>query len=1242
MFASVSGLGRLFGSVSTSSPNPTRAQRQLESITEETLTHDLLYPEGEILRQCQNHSYPFRHGDPSSVAAAASSSDDRGALDIQASRDVRIVIAQDMHGNPRFLYDSHPPLPLTSIRASPNNSTDNSGLMKENTFETRNRRSGSLQKSHTAPHSRQSSFSQAAHSIFMSPTSPLSPVNEFGGMFGSSKPRSGNTRPGTSDGESAQSKLAREDREETEDLLGQMFGGTGMTHVSSTKVHIKPSTPSISTLSRPPSSGATLPLSPRGAPKRRTPLTRSTTTEDLQSLAPSPVHESTAQQTSRVRSSAVAITKIFSVDPGDPDFSQTAKEDQNIPVPERGSQSSELSDRVRMLKLGDGQKSKQIKTPTFAVALVLYLPSNRTDIGTSSARASPAPGTSTFVESFPDIPGLEGANIGNVTDPRIDYIIAQWSVLVRALSSLEIIARCKLSDSLAQHYLSSVAPSPVGHTSTGSGLEDRKPRQPARLALQLATGALQQDQLISKAADMTSKRVARALQIRHVVTGQSRWGIWRENARGVGKWSGGQEQNYFLFNFLTAFLGSHTEWLDYLGPGRYRRRHREEKHKSRLAINTVRHRTVIVSLDKMAARRLIFLLAAFLPPNYVDGSHDRPREASPGLGNPAYASSPPFGGSISRRQSLRRTANLHARGSLRGRRSRSQERPYTEQDSDDATKIGDELSKNHFLQPRSRRPSDAGSIRSVAMPIAGNSSATRKSSTTTTATVIPGEPVVGVPHFSPYTSELAFGTSAEPRPGSSGSFAALSLQRTLSRTESNEHNNASTGSQANGRRGSTRSGFWGSRRGSSTENSDLLASSEEGLGISGMPKERHARPSINQLTQMVEDADRLKAHNASQSGGTSPLTARNIPLASSINDSSPPKISPSRLSPELLKYSVDETDGVIDIDFPFPSSQASSYTSTQSSPPAINTAASSLNNPSFLQNQPPNLGPSLASPPKPDLNAAGWLRTYHQDFILQAVRPYDSLKEDIKISMRTEPASSPLDNHRTPTTTTPTIHQGPSDWTTICTTLIADTTNFTLTLVTLRRRDPTSPHHQADALLGIPSSPSPSTHKSSPSTNPDEEIISETLSSNMADITLKEAVERVLSSSHHNSGTSSRAPSPPRSNPHPHQHGKKPEGGNRESSQVPRNIECRKLVLGALEGIARSVGAEMSAAAGNAAHNAAANSNAPANANASKKDDDTTIPTDSLLREGVRRWIGEVGGIGMGDVKRNGSVAVGA
>lgn len=171
--SSVSGLRQLFSTAP--SPHTLRSQRQLESVTEEAHTYDLLYPEGETLRQGQHYAYPLRLGDPSSAAAAASSSDDRGGLDIQSPRDVRIIIAQNasaLSSQPRVLYDSHPPPPIPQTRNATFPEAAKHGHRKSGSF-TGGRNGDNVKQPHTAPHTRQSSFSQTTHSIFTSPTSPF-------------------------------------------------------------------------------------------------------------------------------------------------------------------------------------------------------------------------------------------------------------------------------------------------------------------------------------------------------------------------------------------------------------------------------------------------------------------------------------------------------------------------------------------------------------------------------------------------------------------------------------------------------------------------------------------------------------------------------------------------------------------------------------------------------------------------------------------------------------------------------------------------------------------------------------------------------------------------------------------------------------------------------------------------------------------------------------------------------------
>jgi hypothetical protein len=154
--SSVSGLQRLFSTASSSlSPHSPRGQRQLESVTEEAHTYELLYPELETLRQGQHHAYSLRQGDPTSIAAAANSSDDRGGLDIQSPRDIRIIIAQDanaLSSQPRVMYDSHPPPPQPQPRNNSSPEVTERSRPRAGSLTGGPRRDNSLQTSRTAPH----------------------------------------------------------------------------------------------------------------------------------------------------------------------------------------------------------------------------------------------------------------------------------------------------------------------------------------------------------------------------------------------------------------------------------------------------------------------------------------------------------------------------------------------------------------------------------------------------------------------------------------------------------------------------------------------------------------------------------------------------------------------------------------------------------------------------------------------------------------------------------------------------------------------------------------------------------------------------------------------------------------------------------------------------------------------------------------------------------------------------------
>ena len=1191
--SSVSGLRQLFSTAP--SPHTPRGQRQLESVTEEAHTYDLLYPEGEALRQGQHHAYPLRQGDHSSTAAVASSSDDRGGLDIQSPRDVRIIIAQDanaLSSQPRVLYDSHPPPPIPQARNATFPETSKNGHRKAGSLTGGGRSNDNAKESHTAPHTRQSSFSQTAQSIFTSPTSPLSPVSELGGLFGNAGRRNSTLRPATSDSETAQSKIAREGREETDALLDCMFGATGFPSTSSTKLHVGPPRAPCAENDKSLHSAARDASFPGAFPMKKTPLTRSTTAADLQSLSVTAESRDKDLHPPRPTTSSILITRLFSIDPLETSHA-SQKTDEPMKLV-RGQPRHENDPAAAQSRT----KAKQLKTPSYAVAVLLQMPLHKQRPPTPSMQHSSPQrsGLKSFAPINTQSWSQEGAPVDSITldsHRDIEYVIAHWTVLIRALSSLEIVARCKISDALVKQelpYLDIMFDEHSKIRDSGIGTRANMQKPTTQRTLQLPAGALQQCLVVQNFTDAIGTRVALALKTRRVIAGQPRWGIWREEARLVGAWVGGRDQNFFLFNLLTAFLGSHTEWLESLGPSRYRRRHAKLSNHMNGEVNAIQHRTVVVSQDKMTARRLIFLLSAFLPGFYRKLTADGQDQSDASWSNVGYSQSPPLGVTMQRRQSLRRTMNRRNGENRAAVTVRTHARSVSFSGSDVAP--GDDAAAEGLsIQHRSRRTSDARSIRSAALPISSNASVTRKSSTTTTTTVIP-EPVIDptvIPatHFSNRSSVSRCGTAADLRPESSGTFASLSLKRTLSRSESNEHGNTSSDSQSESRWGSMISGFWSGRRASSTEDSDLLASSQEGLGISGVPNDLPSRESMSKLAQMVEEVDmNRRAQRPLQSNTAtppSPASARHMHITSQVPD----KASPSKNMPEglgshrfPLKLSIDQDDGVVDVDLPPNFPYSSSFTSIASSPLGASTAVSSFNDRQQQHMRSPVQEP-LHRGPESAVDVGGWLRRYHQDFALQAVRPYDTLKEDVKRSMRTEP---------TPTIMTSEVGESANEWTEICTTLIADTTNFTVTRLCLRRKKATSPHHRANALL-----------ESSTTGNASEEEITEESIMDM-DPTLIDAVERVLSQSGSSSRAASRPPSPSRHTPHEENHG----------LEVHRS-ECKKMVLGALEQVAKSVSDELSS-----------RSRAEKDVGGSHRGREI-LPTDSTLREGVRKWLHEVG-----------------
>ena len=1167
-------LGRLLQSAATTfAPHGvSKHQPPLESVTEEAYTSELLYPEVSYLRHGLPSAFSFNDGRTPYSAREAANYDDRGGLNIAYPADVRFIIAQDAnsrHPQPQVLYDSMPPptVVVTPQQTPPKSAGD--GRSRQEWGWSR-RPAASTSTSTTPKHQRHSSAFQYSQLQGSSPTSPRSPDFRFRRGFGeNAPPRSSTFEVNASESETAQGRIAREGKEDTEALLSCMFGAPGFRLEPGTKLHVIPRKAPSSTTQGDSSSATNRPDSSGGFSRQRTPLIRSTSAADVTNTASANAGGSERNLLSSSKSSLV-ITRLFSVQISDTEVAES--DDMSGRDGLCGTQESiysrssqEASDSTTT----SGQK--QIKTPMFAIAVILQLPNDNprsmlrkgnfhqeiSSLGSSYDYMSQSPDgiwkpnyipSSRVMNTQPNGVALGAYNAANV---HISKVLAHWNIIGKALSTLEMVARSRLRDILV--YQNSLLPPLISTASSAASIKKpKKVKQTIQQSIQVNPECLQNCAFIQAGVESTGQRIICGLRTRRVVTGQGRWGAWREEARWVGRWAGGKDQNFFFFNLLTAFLGSHTVWMDSLVPSAHKRQ-AGVRHYSRYQDNDIIHyRTVVVSEDKMAARRLIFLLAAFLPNTHIppgleinQWSHFK----NPGL---LYSQSPTSIPTI-RDYSQRRTPTFRQNGT---RKVETAGHARSVSFSLENTEDGSNHGGTYPGQSRhERRVSDARSIRGASLAIPTNGTSTQK---TSTSTVI-ADTAIPVPHFSNYRN---MNKPESQRRESRGSLASVALNHTLKQSDSAGLSNTSG---SGGRFGSMVSGFWSIRRGSSTDESDAFASSQKGLANSYFRKDQVKSPESSRLDRMVEDIAASSTKEESPRLETQENRGKSTHPQQSQNEEDvfPIEVTKARSIPETpkakqtpLKLSVNEQDGTIDIELPSTGSFASSLTSSFGSSFLHRTAPSSLQD-HFSPYGRPVTPDSPRLTTEPSVDVAGWLKRYHENFSLQAVRPYGGLEEDVKQSMIVEARVASQNFSES--------NSGLLDdqWTEVSSTLIADTTNFSIKRLRLRRRRKTLTTTSSDEGSNFADRQTDSSFEDSVMTEPLMDM----------DPTLIDAVERVLAQSGRSSRAHSRAPSPVRSE---HRSASTVEG---PALEIPHG-ECRRIVLGALEQVVRNVGEEMSGGRG--------------------------------------------------------------
>ena len=1177
-------LGRLLNTAAstlTPSSYSGRNATQLESVTEEEHTSGLLFPDANLLRRSNTHAYPLQTAYNSPNASNAGAYDDRGGLELDPVKDFRVIVAQNALG------DRDACVLLDTSAPSANPAPQGLGLDPQVFERSGNRHSRTI--SSVSRGSRRGHVSQisATEPSFGMGARKASPHNAS--AFSRARGRSSTMSPTGGWGDGGHSRQAADSSDSG--LLNCIFGSSAFSYRgSSTKMHI------ISADEEPGRNASMSPVARATLPRANT--TRSSTgyigaNVNTDSKTPSKV--------------TVLLTRMFSVNlpeagesPGEkhertPSVFQESFTEHSFPFPDTAKR----------------KKIKEKKTPMYAVAITIQIPLPQRSsarpfsrLGSHGADSPRVPMACSLDSVYRWRGGLFDDSLSQASPPasldeRIDLLVDHWDVITRTLSHLERLARKEILYLLKKvDSFSRVHPKPA---------KPPNMQRTNQTIVHLPTNILAVNSKLMDEAFRSNRRISTALQIPHVVTGQSRWGVWREEGRAVLRYLGDKEHSFFFLVLITAFLGNHTEWLNALGPDWYRRRHYMQQKAQHDSEPIITQRTVIISPDKMTARRLIFLLSAFLPAKQRLDPIPSPLRPGTSSSMRMVSESPP-NVPVLRQESLRRAIERKSRA-----QRLAENDPHKRSASASSSETAHRASEGaesavpaDFLA--NRRESDVRPVRALGVPMHAKDPRSKNTSTATTSTVTPGS-TVPVPHFA----------SRQPRPDrerfnpavddTNDSLASENLMRNLKRSESSVLSSNGSLPSGSGRWGNLFSGLWSARHGSSTGLSDTSSPHDRRRQSSSAVAGQKRGPTLSQMVKEVSTPEADVAHSSTSGNISIPHAKGQDKLEEAQNPSSVPEM---RESP--LKMSVRPEDGVVDVDLPLPGfvSLSSSGDSTVASPKKTRTSVTSVD----AMGSTVSSGSGFQCPPReqdgPDINVAGWLKYFHDDFQLQAVRPYPGLEKEIKRAMQAEITQN-----------FSAAEDGTDKWADAGTTLIADARNFTIKRVRLRRKAASPPPSAASSGPGTPrrasgASTSPFSPGASggrfgaspPTDRPELNFVEEQFVEEPVmdlDGILVDAVERILAHSGQSSLAHSRAPSPPR-------HRKKDDKGlagsvprdEIPSLEVPR-AECRRTVLGALEEVVRSVAAE--------------HCRGDIGGELERK---RLVGPDNTLREGVRRWLLDV------------------
>lgn len=1107
-------LGRLFSTANSTntSPGGTRPSTAAAPDSDELHTRGLLYPDT---------TSPSSFQSCLSLSHTGNSSSFGDNIDLDANRDVRVIVAQDATAseNKCVLYDSKPASKITDP-----------------------------------------SFDDG----------PLSPT--LGGPY--NRPRRSRAAPSaqflinsTSFTQHASGNVAPED--EMRVLTDCMFGSAPLAYKGpSTKVHILPNIEE-----RKP-----IPESPRRGSLRAPSLT------------------SYEQPTSSLKDKrkSVLITRLFSVlIPPSP--SATTTYPAAIPTP---ASSLGSTHGFPFPKMTTGSNSpaaaaakfvKPPKTSMYSVGLIISLPQpsqySCSSTGSSIHRCCCCqqssfgaydcdnhqhefccPTPPSFDEDY-NPPIMESSGYGSgfedfpspVADDRMDLITKHWDVINRALADLQRVVQAQILNHLNAGGLAS------SQTACQNGYKYRR-------KVELRHGALLGDEVVRKEVERLRWRIVAGIRTPRVITGQGKWAVWKDEAKWANARFGGRDMNLsvafpwligsdanksknsFFLTLLTAFLGHHTEWLDVLGPAPYRLKHQQQQQKANgngdeCAIPT---RTVLLASDKHSARRLIYLLSAFLPSKSLppwDGIPPPSRTDSMNY----LSQSPPIsaaGGLGGKKSSLRKKAK---------KKPSKLSMVTGEEDEPVEGAVGWDIPVVHgestVVLPASQLPLANPTVMKAGPGIL----TTTSSSTIVVSANAPGSP-----------------QKTLIRPGSSSSVASMNLMNTLKRTGTANTSADSTSSFL------SFWSFWSNARTGSTAPSEASTQPDDNVHSEIKIADGRDEASVDGRGLYLDDDDILHHH---------------IHHKHAHHAMPAPSLMPYGFHQQFVenevRLSVDESDGIVDVDIPMPSMDYGAiFASPISSPSSGGWAMSMMETtgPGLTRSNSMSFSSAMLMPAlMPDLddngiNVGGWMEDeiFHPDFALQAVKPYAEIEENIKKAMRAEP-TPPHGSSNTPTS-----ENEVGQWVEVCSVLIADTKKLQIKRLRLRRRSKKATivaGNQSPPATAIPNALGGHRHLHVQQPAPqlpsvvgfedddEEEVMDEEIVCDVDDV-LATAVEKVIGIS----GASRRKTGP----------------NTVDDTQNMGVQVCKCMVLGALEDVVRAVTVDRGSVVGN------------------------------VLTEGVAKWLSEV------------------